>query len=405
MDRRLRVLYLAPRPPWPADSGAPQRAQALIRALTPRCDVTVLALAPPGPTPPPPADLDAAVHLVPHAALAAPRALALAAGALRGEPYALARYRSRTFARAVAAHAREADLVIAGQLHVAPYLDPRRPSLLDAHNVESEVWRRLAARAHGPRALALALQAAWLERFERRAAAAAGVVTCCSARDQAWFEAAGQPRARLVPNGVDTGRVVPAPGPCEPAHLLFIGSLDWAPNDDGLRRFHARVWPRLRAARPDLTLSVVGHGAGPALRALARRDPSFRLVGRVDDVRPWLERATLVVVPLYAGGGTRLKLLEAFAAGKAVVATPLAAEGLDVRHGGALLLPEDDAGFAAEVLRALDDAPLRERLAATARAHVVAHHDWSAIAEPWLAAVEEAVAVGPRRAARGGRAS
>src|SRR5262249_31764722 len=157
-----------------------------------------------------------------------------------------------------------------------------------------------------------------------------------------------------VPTGVDTEYFRPR-GSSAPAlnRLVFTGSMDWLPNEDGIRYFTEEILPRIKQVVPDVTLTVVGRNPFPGLVELSRRDPSITVTGRVDDVRPFMESATAYVVPLRIGGGTRLKIYEAMAMGLPLISTTIGAEGLPVRDGAELLLADAPEAFAAAVVRIL----------------------------------------------------
>lgn len=195
-------------------------------------------------------------------------------------------------------------------------------------------------------------------------------------------------RLRVVPNAIETARFA-APHPAPPrADALFIGNFENLPNRDALEWLLQEIWPRVRQALPTAGLTVIGARMPEALRAHDGQH-GIRIVGEVEDPIPAYHRHRVLLVPLRAGSGTRLKILEAFAAGLAVVSTRLGAEGLDVEHDRHLLLADDVAGFAAAVAALLGDAARGERLAREARGLVVASYDAARAAELNYAAVLE----------------
>jgi polysaccharide biosynthesis protein PslH len=196
-------------------------------------------------------------------------------------------------------------------------------------------------------------------------------------------------RAALTPLAPDTRIVrIPlgTPLPAEPLDpvgaatptLLFVGSFAHGPNLDAALRLADHILPRVRASRPEVTLVLVG--SDPPLDLHRRADSHVELAASVPDVTPYLARASLVVVPLRLGGGMRVKVLEAMAAGKAVVASRLAVEGLEVHDGRECWLAETDEEFASRILRLLDDDQERRRLGAEARSWAVEHLSWSRVA-------------------------
>jgi glycosyltransferase involved in cell wall biosynthesis len=169
--------------------------------------------------------------------------------------------------------------------------------------------------------------------------------------------------------------------------------MDWLPNEDGITWFVDAILPRVRAVLPDATLTVVGRNPPPAVRGLAERDSGVRVTGTVPDVRPFIERAAAFVVPLRIGGGTRLKIYEAMAMERAVVSTPVGAEGLPVTNGEHLLLAGTPEVFAVAVIELLRDPARAERLGVNAATLVRESFGWDRVAAQF--AQQCAPAAGP----------
>jgi glycosyltransferase involved in cell wall biosynthesis len=184
--------------------------------------------------------------------------------------------------------------------------------------------------------------------------------------------AGSTPLAR-IPFAADIPSTALDPTGHDPLSILFVGNYSHAPNVEAARRLVERILPRLRARYPELVLHLVGEGLPNDLIG-----PGALAAGRVEDVTPYLDGAAVVVAPLSSGGGMRVKVLEALAAGKAVVASPLAVEGLDVTDGKEVLLAGDDDAFVSEVLTLLADTELRRAQACRARAWAVANLGWDA---------------------------
>jgi len=189
----------------------------------------------------------------------------------------------------------------------------------------------------------------------------------------------------VVPNGVDTDGYRSAgdaslngSSPQNSVRIVFVGRMDYHANVDAVQWFCRYVFPRIRCARPDVVLQIVGGHPTGAVRRLASPG-SIEVTGFVPDVRPYLAAASVVVVPLRIGGGTRLKILEALAMGKAVISTALGAEGLEAVGGRDLLIANPPAEFADQVVAVLSDADLRARLGAAGRRLTVDTYDWSRI--------------------------
>jgi glycosyltransferase involved in cell wall biosynthesis len=182
---------------------------------------------------------------------------------------------------------------------------------------------------------------------------------------------------RVVPNGVDTDFFRPSTGREDPAGLLFTGAMNYAPNADGVLHFCTEILPAIHAAIPETSLAVVGRNPPPRIQGLGT--DKIAITGTVRDVRPWMHRAAVFVVPLRVGGGTRLKILEALACGRAVVSTALGCEGLDVTDGEDILIADTPAAFADAVVRCLRDPGLRQRLGSRGRTLVERRYRWDAI--------------------------
>jgi len=163
--------------------------------------------------------------------------------------------------------------------------------------------------------------------------------------------------------------------------LVFTGSMDWMPNEDAILYFVEEVLPLIRARRPNTALWVVGRKAGRKIRALAESDPGIHVTGRVEDIRPYIARGSVYVVPLRVGSGTRLKIFEAMAMGKAVVSTTIGAEGLPVTSGSDIVLADEPRRFADEVGRLLASPEERKRIGDAARKLVEEKYSWAVAAK------------------------
>jgi polysaccharide biosynthesis protein PslH len=185
----------------------------------------------------------------------------------------------------------------------------------------------------------------------------------------------------VVPNGVDVGWFAPRAddGLALRRGLLFAGTMDYGPNVDGAVFFCREVWPKIREADPDVTLTIAGARPAPEVLALGTL-PGVTVKGFVEDMRPCLWQAAVSVVPLRGGGGTRLKILEAMAAGAPVVSTSIGAEGLEVADGENIVLADRPDHFAEEVVALLRDAERGKKLCTAARQMVESCYDWAAIA-------------------------
>jgi polysaccharide biosynthesis protein PslH len=249
---------------------------------------------------------------------------------------------------------------------------------------QNAVWRYWARRAQNAQGLSRAvsrLEAARMRRHVSRALPRYERAWTVSEDDGAAVrELAPTLRVGLSPNGVDVARLASLPvAGGEEGSLIFTGTMSYPPNAEAAVWFVREVLPRLHAARPDVTFTIVGREPTDAVRRLADV-PGVAVTGRVERIEPYLARAAVAVAPLLSGGGTKLKVLEALAAGRPLVATPVAAEGIDVVDGRDLVVAAQPKTFAGAVADLLADPARRTAMAAAGRAAVVERYDWSAIA-------------------------
>lgn len=294
------------------------------------------------------------------------------------------------------------DLCIADFLVAMPNAPAPSPAPLVyfSHNVEYMIWRRLRDNERrGWRRALLELEWRKMRRAEAEACRRARLTLAVSPQDQAMLQDLA-PRAaiRAIPTGVDVEYFAPRDEPVDENELAYVGSMDWQPNEDGVLHFIDAILPIIRRARPRATLTVVGRNPSERLRRAADA-AGVRVTGTVEDVRPYLAAAAAMVVPLRVGGGTRLKIFEGLAMGKAVVSTAIGAEGLPLEDGVHFLRADRPEDFAAAALRLLDDGALRRRLGEAGRRLVEERYGWGRVAlqfEDLLeGALEGPIAAGP----------
>jgi polysaccharide biosynthesis protein PslH len=219
-----------------------------------------------------------------------------------------------------------------------------------------------------------------LAREERAAWRRFDGVTLTSRRDEQLVQSEyPEVRSAVVPNGVDVGEFSVSESSGEPDTILFFGAINYHPNHDGVTFFIDEILPKLRRIRPNVRLQIVGPGARQSV--LDRQGNGVEVVGMVDEVGPYIERASAVVVPLRIGGGTRLKIVEAMSKGKPVISTRLGAEGLDVVHDRDVLLADEPEDFAQQVGRVLVDPALAARLGRAGRALMEEKYSWRSIVQ------------------------
>ena len=391
----MRLLWLNAGLLLPLDKGGKLRTWHLMRHLASRHDITYLSFAEPGQP-----DEDREGMREACSALETVTRTDPAKGTWRfyadaakyivdSVPYAVAKYRSAAYRQRVEAllGRKRFDVIVCDFLPPVVNMPPALPcpAVLFAHNVEAEIWRRHAENASNPIARALLAQQ-WRRtlRFERAALERFDLVLAVSDADAGTlarlYPGATDCGVHVVKTGVDTSYFSPASESGRQAHLVFTGSMDWLPNEDAMLHFAGEILPRIRAEEPGVSLSIVGRSPTPAVRRLAEQ-AGIEVTGRVDDVRTHVAAATVYVVPLRIGGGTRLKIFEAMATARAVVSTTVGAEGLPVTPGTDIVIADGPAAFADAVVRLIRDPAQRRRIASAARRLVVERYDWSAVAQ------------------------
>jgi sugar transferase (PEP-CTERM/EpsH1 system associated) len=323
--------------------------------------------------------IDSIPHEAPKAGTAA-FAAALARSWLSPLPVDMLRWRSRTLRRRIREEITTGDLDLCVSDFLVSFASfPRKsrvPLVLFEHNVEHLLWKRLASLEPAPLKRAL-LELEWrkIRRFESRACRLARRTVTVSEQDRAFLakEARGAD-FRVVATGVDTTFYRPNGAREDARKLVFTGSMDWYPNEDAVLDFLDASFPRIRRETEGVSLTVVGRNPSPKLRAAASRDVT--ITGTVPDVRPYVAEAAVYIVPLRLGSGTRLKIFEALAMGKAVVSTTLGAEGLPLVPGEHYLRADEPADFAREVTALLKDPERRRRLGAAGRRLVEERFSW-----------------------------
>ena len=315
-------------------------------------------------------------------------------------PYAVAKYRSAAYAARVKELLRSEafDAVVCDFLPplVNMPADLPCPSILFTHNVEAEIWRRHVENATNAGSRYL-LRQQWnrMLRFERAALKRFDLVLAVSEADGDTFErlypGALRSPVHVVKTGVDTRYFAPLPEvPPRRSHIVFTGSMDWLPNEDGMTYVVRDILPLIRREEPEATLSIIGRAPTPAVRRLAE-EPGVEVTGSVDDVRPHIAAGSVYVVPLRIGGGTRLEIFEAMGMAKAIVSTTIGAEGLPVTDGTDILLADDPGSLATAVVGLFRDDERRRRIEQAARRLVVERYDWSAVAQDFEDALARAV--------------
>lgn len=265
------------------------------------------------------------------------------------------------------------------------------PVVLFQHNVETVLWQRMARTARAPWSkVSYSLEAWKMSPYETQTLRRFHHVIAVSENDRnAMLGLSSGCSITVVPTGVDTEHYQSSSSVSgNPPVVLFTGSMDWEPNIDAVEYFCRDIWPTVLASFPDARFQIVGRNPHPSVRRLA--SASVEVTGTVPSVADYLRSATVVIVPLRIGGGTRLKIFEAMAMAKALVSTSIGAEGLDVTDGRDLMIADDAPSFAAAIIRLLRDPALRQKYEQAAAA-LAARYDWSQIAKRFAEVLQNAI--------------
>ena len=323
-------------------------------------------------------------------------------------PYAIKKYESPGMRKEIIEHVNKGtvDVVICDFL--APTINVPRtlscPSILFQHNVEAMIWKRhFEVQANPIKRSYLHGQWRKMERFEKEACQRFDSLIAVSREDREVMQNEYEVKAVFdVPTGVDTEYFKPSvPVDLASHNVVFTGSMDWLPNEDAIRYYTDQILPLIRKSIPDVKLTVVGRNPYPALLELSQKDASIVVTGRVEDVRPYLDQASVCIVPLRIGGGTRLKIYEAMAMEKAIVSTSVGAEGLPLTDGRELRIADTPETFAAAVVELLRNPEQARSLGQTAANTVREKFGWTEVAKHFAEICEITIAEHSRSKADG----
>jgi polysaccharide biosynthesis protein PslH len=396
----LRILWVKAGKILPVDTGGKIRSYNILRHLTRNHQVTLLSYY--GGKKDPAYETDVKRDLpgaetVYTAALdgsALAQYLDYARLMLRSAPFAVSKFTHPEVKRIVSAWVaeRKFDVAVCDFLSASLNFPTTlaTPSVLFQHNVESALWQRLASTESNPaKRIAYTIEAGKMKNYERQELKRFGHVIAVSQNDKDLMLAM-EPSCSItvVPTGVDTQKyAVAPPAKAHPPKIVFLGSMDWEPNIDAVGFFCREIFPAIREKAPGAIFQIVGRSPHPTVKQLA--SDAVEVTGTVPSVYEYLSAATVFVVPLRIGGGTRLKIFEAMATGKAVVSTTIGAEGLAVQSGRDLILADDPQTFADATIRLILDSSLRRKYEEAA-ALLAAQYDWSNIVEQFAAVLENA---------------
>lgn len=406
MNERIRVLAVTSELPWPLDSGGHLRTFHIQKGLAREFDVRLLV--------PVMGDRSADIAALSAHGIAvmpvpvAPRtpigeAIRLLRAGMDTEPYVMYRRHARpevydAWRRELAGFRPHTVWLdhLDGFLFASEAADAGCRTILDLHNVYSLILERMATES-GNRVKKVFLrgEARRLAKVEAKACAAVDVVVAVSDAEAEYYRRLGGRRVVVAPNGVDVAAFadLPTGRQTTPPVVLFLGTLSWGPNVAAAVSLARDIFPQVRYRLPDAELLLVGRNPSAEVSALHGR-PGVTVARNVPNVRPYLERASVLAVPLDSGGGTRLKILEAFAAGLPVVSTAVGAEGIDATAGAAFVIAERP-GMADALVNLLSDRSRSDHLAAVARRLATSIYDWSVITSRCVACVNGSLTRSP----------
>lgn len=380
---KARALFLVPEAPYPVQGGGALRSAGILEYLAHRYHVDVIVFQEPGAANPAqlfPAGVASEIHVLElplHAKDTLSRTLRNTARLLRGIPPLVDRFSGFGPNVSSFVSGRRYQVAVVEHFWCAPYWNEIAPvsakTVLNLHNIESVLHARCAGSEAAPKALAHMvfqrasrdLETYWLPRYD-----------CLLTTSDADADLARtiSPSSRVIVH-CNSIPMVAQPGIIEEEMIAFSGNLEYHPNISAVRFFHDEIWPRLRDRWPALVWRLIGKNPG-AVAGCVNGDARIQLSGPVQDAIEQLAAARAVVVPLLAGSGTRFKVIEAWAAGRAVVSTRIGAEGLPVTHGENILLADDPAAFAEAVSSLLESPDLRQKLGQAGRTLFEAEFTW-----------------------------
>jgi sugar transferase (PEP-CTERM/EpsH1 system associated) len=384
----MNILFLAPRLPLPADTGGKIRTLNILKQLALKNHVCLLCFSFEATdplyrqflqelgievafVPVPPSSLIQKINAVIFNAL----------------PFSILKYHTAQMRQSIQEllTRQHFDAIHIDHLHMAVYKDCFKdiPCFLDEHNVEYKILERCANVEHSWIKKCLYRdQSGKMKTFESQKIKEFKGVFACSVDDQQLFNnlASGAQTVHVIPNGVDTeyftGSALKEP---QEDAMVFTGSMDWLPNDDAISYFCQEILPLVWQKNSALKLYVVGKNPSSVVKNLAHKDGRVIVTGRVDDVRPFVGRSKIFIVPLRIGGGTRLKILEAMAMGKAVVSTTIGAEGIECKDGVNIALADNPDNFAQKIIALCLNPTLAATMGHEGRQLVCQKYDWAIV--------------------------
>ena len=384
----MRILTLISKFPWPLTDGAVTRDFNLLREAAKRHEVSLLCFLFR------PSDREHFATLRPYCRgitgldLVRPTWRKLANAALSlvtPQPFIIREYWRVEMASALerSVDTDRIDVIHSHFLHMSQYVGHKRGAAFvhDAHNLEHVLWQRMEATTSNPLKRAfLRSQYGKLVRLQQHVARISEKCVVLSDEDRSEYRRiCPQADVTTVPNGADVDYWTPRADPVEPNSILYFGNLSWPPQADAAVYFHQEILPKIRQQIPTATFIVAGQNPPDSVKRLA--SDHVTVTGFVQDMRDYVAKASVVVMPLRAGAGTKHRVFQALCMKKPVVCTPVAAEGIALTHGQTAMLADDADSFARAIITLLGDPVLCQRLGEQGRQLVLDRYDWRAIYE------------------------
>lgn len=380
----MNILLLTQVLPYPPDSGPKVKTLNVIKYLARRHQITLVSFVRGDQS----ADIAAlqkycrAVHTVPIQRQVWLDAIALGRSLLNGQPWMMVRddrKAMREMLRQVTAGA-QFDVVQADQLNMAQFAAevPGAMRIVDTHNALWLLYQRLAQTMSGPRRWLLERDWRLLKEYEAGVLTEFDAAVAVSEEDKSALVQAGAPAEKItvIPISVDCDELSPVTPVPLANHILHIGTMYWPPNVDGILWFIKEVYPLIRERRPDVVFDVVGARPPDSIRALGGASTGINVTGYVEDTRPFLRQAGVMVVPLRAGGGMRVKILNSMSQAMPIVSTTIGAEGIEGVNGCHLFVADSPEDFARATLQLLEDRALAHQMGLNGRQLILSRYDY-----------------------------
>lgn len=391
----MKILFLSQIVPYPPHGGVLQRGYNILREIGKNFEVHLLAFLHPDILPSQALIEESRqelgkfctnieyFHLWPKKSLFH-KYFAFCLGLFSKKPFSVLAHRSKLFQQ------RLAEILATGEIHIihfdtialAQYYNKKMscPAVMTHHNIESRLMaRRSKVEKNTLNKLYLHLQAKRLEQYEMTQSPKFDVNIMMSEIDAgALKQQVPSVITSVIPNGVDTKYFHPRPGHETPA-VIYTGGMNMYANKDAVLYFLEKIWPLVKLKRPDATFFAVGQDPPTEIKNISLKDQSIQVTGYVDDIRPYVSKSAVYIVPLRVGGGTRLKVLDAMAMGKAIVSTSIGCEGIEITPGKNILLGDDPVMFAEKTIHLLQNSEKREYFGKAARKLVEEKYSWEII--------------------------